>query len=70
MDFTIDPQGSSIADSAFLPGPSNQTGGGSNEDLPTVRVHGDQASVRVYGSNDNASHPSDEHVPKLQGRGG
>ena len=60
MDLTIGPQGSSIADSAFLPGPSNQTGGGSNEETSTVRAHGDQASVRVYGSNDNASHPSDE----------
>jgi hypothetical protein len=32
----------------------------SNSDDSTVRVHGDQASVWVYGSNDNASHPSDE----------
>jgi hypothetical protein len=60
LDLTIGPQGSSIAESAFLPGSSNQTGGGNNGDASTVRIHGDQASIRVYGSNDNASHPSDE----------
>ena len=60
LDLTVGPQGSSVAESAFLPGPSNQTGGGNNDDASTVKVHGDQASIRVYGSNDNVSHPSDE----------
>jgi hypothetical protein len=61
LDLTIGQQGSSVAESPFLPGPSNKTGGGNNEDNSTVRVHGDQTSVQVYGSNDNnASHPSDE----------
>ncbi len=60
LDLTIGPQGSSVAESAFLPGSSNQTGDGNNGDASTVRVHGDQASIRVYGSNDDVSHPSHE----------
>ncbi len=43
LDLTIGPQGGSVAESAFLPGPSNQTGGGNNGDASTVRIHGNQA---------------------------